>query len=76
MARGRPLDPPSEAAAIYPVAVMVIRAQATSNGMRIRLSSTFDVERSPQVAAKVYDQLEPAISEITSWLIRCRPEPM
>jgi hypothetical protein len=51
-----------------PVGVLVLRAQRTRQGLRVRLTSTFDVERSPQGTSRLFDEVEPALTDVARWL--------
>ena len=58
-----------------PIGVLVLRAQRTAEGLRVRLTSTFDVERSPQGTARLFTEPQRALACIASWLSSFEPEP-
>jgi hypothetical protein len=58
-----------------PVGVLVLRAQRTPQGLRIRVTSTFDVERSPQGTTQLFAEVQLALADVASWLSSFATEP-
>jgi hypothetical protein len=51
-----------------PIGMLVLRARRTPHGVHVRMTSTVDVERSPQGTTRQYGAVDAAVADVAAWL--------